>query len=57
MTLEELRVLLLKEDFRSRAPSDRMVILDAAKDVPYERYFQVVSVIANSDGVMALLED
>ena len=57
VTLDDLRALLLKEDFKSRKPGDRIVIIDAAPDVPYERYFRVVSAIANADGVLALLED
>ena len=56
VSLDELRGILVSQNFKDKAPSDRIVILDAAPDVAYERYFQVVSVIASADGVMALME-
>jgi biopolymer transport protein ExbD len=57
VSLDELRGILMNQGFKEKKPGDRIVILDAAPDVAYERYFQVVSAIAAADGVMALLED
>jgi biopolymer transport protein ExbD len=56
MTLEELRKRLLKENLRAKPPAQRVVIVDAGKDVPYERYFQVVTAVARAHGVIALVE-
>jgi len=57
MTIEELRAALFAENFLAKPPDKRVVILDSAPDVPYERYFQVVMAIANADGVLALIEE
>jgi biopolymer transport protein ExbD len=57
MTLEELRAALFSENFPAKPPDKRIVILESAPDVPYERYFQVVMTIANADGVLALIEE
>ena len=57
VSLEELRGILVSQNFKDKKPNDRIVILDAAPDVAYERYFQVVSAIAAADGVMALMEE
>lgn len=56
VTLDELRARLLAQDFAARDESDRIVILDAAPDVSYQDYFQVVMAIAGTDGVLALIE-
>jgi biopolymer transport protein ExbD len=56
MTMNELRRRLIKENLRAKPPAQRVVILDAGKDVPYERYFQVVTAVARADGVIALVE-
>jgi biopolymer transport protein ExbD len=56
MTIEELRKRLLRENLRAKPPAQRVVILDAGKDVPYERYFQVVTAVARANGIIALVE-
>ncbi|MCY3022777.1 MAG: biopolymer transporter ExbD [Planctomycetota bacterium] len=56
MTLEELRRRLFRENLRAKPPTQRVVIVDASKDVPYERYFQVVTAVARANGVIALVE-
>ncbi len=56
MSLEELRRRLLQENFKDKPPEQRVIILDAGRDVPYQRYFEVVTAIAKADGVLALIE-
>jgi biopolymer transport protein ExbD len=57
VTLAVLRERLQKENLAARPPHQRVVIVDAGKDVPYERYFQVITSVANAHGVIALVED
>ena len=56
ITIEDLRAELKKEDFASKDPAKRVVIVDASQDVVYDEYFQVVMAIAKAGGVMALVE-
>ena len=56
LALDELRARLLEENFAARKPEKRVVILNSAPDVPYQRYFEVVMAIHNADGVLALVE-
>ena len=57
MSVEELRTALLKENFKAKPPSKRIVIVNSTPDVPYETYFEVVMAISSADGVLALLEE
>jgi biopolymer transport protein ExbD len=56
VSMEELRRRLQHENLLARPPAQRVVIVDAGKDVPYERYFQVLTAIAAANGVIALVE-
>ncbi len=56
VSMEVLREMLSKENFLAKDSSQRIVILDAGKDVPYEEYFQVVMAIAKANGVVALVD-
>ena len=57
ITLEDLRRRLKEADLPNRAENKRLVIVECAKDVPYEQYFKVVMAIAEAGGVLTLLED
>ncbi|MBM4035188.1 MAG: biopolymer transporter ExbD, partial [Planctomycetes bacterium] len=57
VSIEQLRRNLLGRNFRARPPSQRIVIVNARPDVPYELYFEVVMAIHAADGVLALLEE
>ena len=57
MSMPELREALAAENLLARKPDKRIVILDSAADVPYERYFQVVMAVSDAGGVLALLEE
>lgn len=56
LSFEELRERLMNENLGAKPPAQRVVIVDAGKDVPYERYFQVVTAVARAKGVIALVE-
>lgn len=58
VTLPELRaqLFLLKLDTK-KTDMDRMVVVEGKDDVPYEIYFQVVSAISESGGILALMEE
>jgi biopolymer transport protein ExbD len=56
VSLEELRRRLRRENLLARPPAQRVVIVDAGKGVPYERYFQVLTAVAAANGVIALVE-
>jgi len=56
MTMQEFRDALLAENFAEKEDNDRVVLVDVRDDVLYERYFQVITEIANSGGVMGLIK-
>ena len=51
-----LRERLLRRDMRNRAEPDRIVILDSAPSVLYQTYYEVVMVINETGGVLALVD-
>lgn len=55
LTLTALRADLMQRRLASRPPKERMVVLEVAEDVPYERYYQVVTAVAEAGGVVAML--
>lgn len=57
VSMPELRAALGEANLPARKPGQRIVILDSAPDVPYERYFQVVMAVTDAGGVLALLEE
>ncbi len=57
VSLNELRATLYRKEFATLEPKGRMVVLEVAEDVNYERYFQIVTTIAETGGVVALLSD
>jgi biopolymer transport protein ExbD len=56
ISLEELRARLLEEKLGDKEPAQRLVILESARDVPYEDYFSVVMTITQAGGVLALID-
>jgi biopolymer transport protein ExbD len=36
---------------------DRMVVVEVGEDVAYERYFQIVTMVAEAGGIVAMLTD
>ena len=57
VTMGELRKLLWQKNFPSLDEKRRSVTIETANDVPYERYYQVVTAIAAAGGVVAILTD
>ena len=57
MTMSELRQYLWKKNFPSLDNKHKTVSVETANDVPYERYYQVVTAIAAAGGVIAILTD
>ena len=56
ISLEEFRQVMIDQNFKSKKPEQRMVLLEAQKDVVYDRYYKVVMAINKADGVLALME-
>ena len=57
VTMNELRQYLWKKNFPSVDEKHRSVSVETSADVPYERYYQVVTAIAAAGGVVAILSD
>ncbi len=57
MDIEQLRSTLAAENFSTKEPEQRMVILDSRDDVAYERYYKVVMAITEAGGVLALVDE
>ncbi len=56
ITFDALRQMLARENFLAKESSQRIVILDSDKAVPYDEYFQIVMAIARANGVVALVD-
>jgi len=56
MSLEEFRKIMKNQKFKEKKPEERMVVLEAHKDVVYDNYYKVVMAINKADGILALLE-
>lgn len=57
VTMDELRQFLWKRNFPALDDKHKSVSVETAADVPYERYYQVVTAIAAAGGVVAILTD
>ena len=57
LSMNELRAELWRRNFPSLPESKRSVVVETANEVPYQRYYQVVTAIAAAGGVVAILED
>ena len=55
-TVEGLRQNLFKMNFPSRVEDQRVVILESTSDVPFERYYRIVTAISKAGGVLAIVE-
>jgi biopolymer transport protein ExbD len=56
ITMNELNAILLAKKFPELDPKDRSVVLEVAEDVPYQRYYQTVTAISATGGVIAMIE-
>ena len=57
ITPNQLRAELMSRNLNSKQPNDRLVILEVAEEVPYQRYYQVVTMISEAGGVVAMIGD
>ena len=57
VTMNELRQFLWKKNFPKMGDKHKSVSVETSDDVPYERYYQVVTAIAAAGGVVAILTD
>ncbi len=57
LSMDDLRLRLADADLPSRPEEQRMVLLQSKQDVPYDRYFKVVTAICQSGGILALLDE
>lgn len=57
VTMNELRQYLWKKNFPKQDDKHKTVSIETSDDVPYERYYQVVTAIAAAGGVVAILTD
>lgn len=57
VTLSDLRASLLARDLKNASDSDRMVVVEVAEDVGYERYYQTLTMISEAGGIIAMLTD
>ena len=56
LTLRQLRVQLADEELSTKKEDQRMVVLESAEDVVYQRYYNVMLAIRDADGIVALIE-
>ncbi len=56
LTIEEFREALKQMKLRERSESERVLIVECAPDVDYDRYYKVVTAIAREGGILALVE-
>jgi biopolymer transport protein ExbD len=56
VTLDRLRRELDDLKLPGKKDDERFVVVDTARDVPFQRYYEVVTAIARAGGVLALVE-
>ncbi len=56
VTLDDLRERLAAEKLMDKSEDDRIVILEAAPNVKWQEYFEVLNAIKTAGGVVALIE-
>ena len=57
VSLAELKARLLGLALPSKPENDRMVVVEMAEDVVWDRYFKVVTTVAEAGGVVAIVEE
>ncbi|NLB56637.1 MAG: biopolymer transporter ExbD [Lentisphaerae bacterium] len=57
ITVERLKTELLNMDLADRDPDDRVIIIETSGQVRYQDYFKVMSVIAGSGGLVAIVRE
>ena len=57
LTMDELRSELWKKDFAHQDEKHRVVVMETAAEITYERYFQIATAVAAAGGVVALVTE
>jgi len=57
ITTMELRMELAQFGFPLRPEEDRMVVVEVAEDVTYQRYYEIVMMVAEAGGIVAIVRD
>lgn len=58
ITTAELRALLRQYGFLSKTnDNDRMVLVETADEVTYQRYYEIATMIAECGGIIAMIRD
>ena len=56
LTLDQLREALAAENLAEREANERVVLVDAREDVPYDLYYKVITAVADAGGIMGLIQ-
>ena len=57
ITTMELRTRLAQYDFLAKPEPERMVMVETAPEVTYQRYYEIVTMIAESGGIIAMITE
>lgn len=57
MTPNELHKELMNKDLAAKPQNDRLVMLEVAEEVSYQRYYRIVTMISEVGGVVAMIGD
>lgn len=57
ITPNELHAALLGKNLHSKPQNDRLVMLEVAEEVAYQRYYEVVTMVSEAGGVVAMIGD
>lgn len=55
ITPNQLHAELMAKQLPTKPQNDRLVMLEVAEEVPYQRYYQVVTMISEAGGVVAMI--
>lgn len=57
ITLDELRARLIEMDLQNKPSGKRIVVLNSAPKVPYQRYFEVMMAINDAGGILGMVAE
>jgi biopolymer transport protein ExbD len=57
VSIEDLRVKLAKLELAEKEGDEKIVMLEATKDIKYQAYYEVMAAISWAGGVVAVVED
>lgn len=55
ITPNQLHAELMAKQLLTKPQNDRLVMLEVAEAVPYQRYYQIVTMISEAGGVVAMI--